>query len=203
MRRSLDRAVRGSGRWGTFVLGGRQKIWQAESVQSDPGKQRANMPREIDIGMPAATFLVACMLALLFAQMAGAQDVTELQAQQASLDSKPAPAPTQLNGSVSKSGSLDAGTGSSVKPLDGSVQDTATQKGTGEKDRLGSLNGSAASNGKPRSFGLFHKWTSEDYRQLEFGITGLIEVKQIFGKYPTVIKLYPGCPVMVRHRGGR
>jgi hypothetical protein len=38
------------------------------------------------------------------------------------------------------------------------------------------------------------KLKSDDYRQIEFGVTGFVSTKYIFGRFPVVTKLFSGCP---------
>ncbi len=92
-----------------------------------------------------------------------------------------------LNGSVSKRGhatNLDGNANSSK--LNGEAQTTTPWALEplmhGKQDRLPS--------------GLFHraKLTREDYRNLEFGITGFESVKTLFQRYPVIIEVYRGCP---------
>src|SRR5262249_55428695 len=66
-----------------------------------------------------------------------------------------------------------------------------TQKGSTD-----TLNAETIQKSNSPIFGFLRrgKMTSEDFRKLEFGIAGFESVKLLFQRYPTVIKVYPGCP---------
>jgi C-terminal processing protease CtpA/Prc len=98
-----------------------------------------------------------------------AEDPAELKAQEPSLDTKAPPEALMLNGSVSK-------------------QDVAGNQSAHQAQEQWSF----------ARLGAAHrgKRTSEDYRNLEFGISGLVELRFFFD-HPIVIKVFPGCPAEI------
>jgi C-terminal processing protease CtpA/Prc len=105
--------------------------------------------------------------------LAATSEDPDLKAQQPTLETQ---APTEM-----------------VAPLQGTVSKT----GTGEEQKLEGGVGQQASEDKKwhlKSLAHKHKLTSEDYRNLEFGITGFVSTKLLFSAHPVVTELFPGCP---------
>jgi len=113
-------------------------------------------------------FSSAAVICGLTLTPAYADDQAELKMQEPSLDTKTPTETPMLNGSVSKH--------------DVAGNASADQAQSQEQWSFARLGG--AHKGKR---------TSEDYRNLEFGISGLIELRLLF-EHPIVIKVFPGCP---------
>lgn len=117
-----------------------------------------------------------CLAILTLAVCAAAPALAQgdLKSQEASMQTKAVPEPEPLKGSVTR--------------LERDEQQKL-QSGVGKQ-------GSIIDGGKLRIFGFArkHKLTAEDYRNLEFGITGFISTKIMFAGHPVVTKLFNGCP---------
>jgi hypothetical protein len=56
------------------------------------------------------------------------------------------------------------------------------------------LKGSAVRKSSP-GFGLFgRRWTTDDYRNLEYGIIGIVSTRRLFSKVDRVEQVFPDCP---------
>jgi hypothetical protein len=114
----------------------------------------------------------------------------------------PSSSPVSSSSTVTSSnGSTTTSTLQSSTPLTGSVTKTGhgdTDPATNAKDLngFGQLYGSEDDKNKWKFFTSAHKgkMSADDYRALQFGITGFLSVSFPFGRHAVVTELYPGCP---------
>jgi membrane-associated protease RseP (regulator of RpoE activity) len=68
------------------------------------------------------------------------------------------------------------------------------QSTSAQKESTPTLKGSAVRKSSP-GFGLFgRRWTSEDYRNLEYGIIGTVSTRRLFSKIDKITVVFPDCP---------
>jgi membrane-associated protease RseP (regulator of RpoE activity) len=84
-------------------------------------------------------------------------------------------------------------TGSITKTGHGNTDPTSSAK---DGNGFGQLYGSEDDKKKWKFFTSVHKgkMSADDYRALQFGITGFVSVSIPFGRHAVVTQLYPGCP---------
>ncbi len=85
---------------------------------------------------------------------------------------------------------------SDVYGLDGqaTMDVSVDQSASAQKKSTPTLKGSAVRKSSP-GFGLFgRRWTSEDYRSLEYGIIGTVSTRRLFSKIDKITVVFPDCP---------
>ncbi|MBI2812090.1 MAG: PDZ domain-containing protein [Candidatus Melainabacteria bacterium] len=101
-----------------------------------------------------------------------------------------------LNGTAAENAKLDAVDAKvdaeSGKSDAASINGSTTITPTGSKP----LQGKVVRKNSP-SFGLFgRRWTTEDYRSLNYGILGIVMVRFPFSKAERITQLFPDCPAV-------
>ena len=92
---------------------------------------------------------------------------------------------TKLNAGVTEHSDI-------VQSSNAQPQSASTDAKAPPDENLQKLSG--AHSGSAHSGKLKGKMTSEDYRNLEYGILGMVTEKHFFGSKQTITEVYPGCP---------
>jgi len=143
------------------------------------------------------SLILNSLAALLYAGSTGAfAEDPQLQAEPAQMDSRQIQT-APLQGRVNQT-DTDQTNGDGAQPLNGST--------TGSQNGATPLSGDAQNNANPdlrmqvpqAGSGLFHlagrKYTAQEFRNMNYGIIGMVCLRPLFGGKQTVIAVYPGCP---------
>jgi len=136
--------------------------------------------------LPHCIFVLALLMP--FSVGAQADDSTSLQAQEPKLDNAvKKPKPT-LNGSVIRYAPNGGAEDNNTRGESGGVDSSPAPASPSQPERptLRGLGGGM--------FGFRRRLSAEEFRQLQYGIAGMVSFKFIFGKSSMVLKVFPGCP---------
>lgn len=98
-----------------------------------------------------------------------------------------------LQGRVNQNDTEQAGDGTE-RPLNGDATNSAPLNGNAQDNGNANLRTLVPQSGS----GLFHlserKYTAQEFRDMKYGVIGIVCLRPLFGGKQTVIAVYPGCP---------